>query len=383
MVISPASFITILMIFNIAILFLWLFLKSHKMIVQIRISILLTGIILVLVRLVIPFEFQFQRTIGDKYFLPTLFSFLYTPIANVFSFRLCIYHVCLFIWLLGIIFLSGRIMYCYTRFKNRIEQESFVPDDFEKKILEKINCTHKKPKQITIIKTNLVPVPLLFGLFKPTILLPDLDLSDRELYYILLHETTHYYHYDLWIKLLIEFVSILYWWNPLIYILRPEIDKIMELRADEVVTKSFHEAQKLEYLECLLKIAKGMTPANINNFSLSFDSRAASVLFQRFHVVLNNSTRKSNITCSILLTIISLFLISASFIVIEPYSVKTDVQQQTVQITPENSYLIRNPKKGYDLYVNNQYFGSVTEISDLFSKLPIYNNSKEVPIHET
>ena len=70
MVISSASLITILMIFNVSIVFLWFLLKSYKMIVQIPISILLAGILLVLVRLLIPVEFQFQQTIGDKYVFP-------------------------------------------------------------------------------------------------------------------------------------------------------------------------------------------------------------------------------------------------------------------------------------------------------------------------
>ena len=54
-----------------------------------------------------------------------------------------------------------------------------------------------------------------------------------------------------------------------------------------------------------------------------------------------------------------------------------------MELVTENSYLISNPKEGYDLYVNNQYFGTVTEIKDSFSNLPIYKNSKEVPFNET
>lgn len=363
--------------------FLWFLLKSYKMIVQIPISILLAGILLVLVRLLIPVEFQFQQTIGDKYVFPLLFSFLYIPITNTFPFKFCIYHVCLLIWMMGIILFSFRVIYFYINFTKRIEQESYVPDKHMTALLNGIEYPRKKTKQFKLIKTNLVSVPLLFGLFKPKILLPDIDLSDNELYYILLYETTHYYNYDLWTKVFIEFVSILYWWNPFIYILRLEIDKILEIRVDKAIIKSFNETKKLQYLECLLKIAKGTFPTRINSFSLPFGSSGASVLVQRFNIVLSNTKRKPNITVSILLIMISLIFISTSFIVIEPYSVKSDVQQQTVELATENSYLISNPKEGYDLYVNNQYFGTVTEIKDSFSNLPIYKNSKEVPFNET
>ena len=46
-----------------------------------------------------------------------------------------------------------------------------------------------------------VQSPMLCGILKPMIVLPDLRLSDSSLMGILSHELTHYHRHDLWLKL--------------------------------------------------------------------------------------------------------------------------------------------------------------------------------------
>ena len=76
-----------------------------------------------------------------------------------------------------------------------------------------------------------VSTPIIAGYIRPIIYLPDIEFSDSELYYALLHECMHYLHKDLWVKLLIEIICAIYWWNPLIYLLKYNI--------------SHHNSQKL------------------------------------------------------------------------------------------------------------------------------------------
>ncbi|WP_092472491.1 M56 family metallopeptidase [Desulfotruncus arcticus] len=49
---------------------------------------------------------------------------------------------------------------------------------------------------------------------------PKIELSEEEWYYILSHEVAHYYHGDLWIKIVTEFLHIIYWWNPFVCLLK-------------------------------------------------------------------------------------------------------------------------------------------------------------------
>jgi beta-lactamase regulating signal transducer with metallopeptidase domain len=384
MFLSSSALITIVLTTNLTIAALWLFLKSHRRLIQISISTIFIGIFLVLLRLLLPIEFGFQKTIGESYILPFLFSFFFTPVLEFIAPGLYIYHIILFIWVVGFICMGFRTIICHIMFRYSIGQESPLMDEAILSILHKIEESHGKSSDFVIVRTSKISVPMYIGLFTPKILLPDINLSEEELYYILFHEATHYYKHDLWVKLLLELTCIIYWWNPFIYILKQDIDKIMEIRVDLAVTNNFDEINKIKYLECLLKIARGNSSPELNSLSLTFDSRTASVLSQRFQIILDKSMlKKSGVFHKALLVfLLSIFVLSSLF-VLEPYSFKSDVQEYTVELTPQTAYLVHNKKKGYDVYVYNRYFATVTRIRDSYSNLKIYNNLEEALLYES
>lgn len=384
MMFSISSLITILLICNLSILAVWFFLKNDKRILQISIHALLIGILLLLLRLLIPFEFSFEHTISDKHILPSIFLFLYSPIIESNMFSLYVYHIFLLVWICGIVLSGFRIITVYVKFKNLLEKEPCINDKAVKDMINSVEYLYGKSTEFRIIRTSLVSVPLLFGVFKPKIVLPQIELTNEELCYIIRHEVTHYHHYDLWIKLFTELTAIIYWWNPLVYILKQQIDKILEIRVDTIVTKRMSEAERIRYLECLLTIAKGNAPSRINSFSLAFDSRTASALSQRFYIVLNHTSKqKSVIKSSILFITIVLIIMFMSSVVIEPYSIAPEDQQKTVQLMTETAYLVANTDGGYDVYLNNEYLGTVSEIKDSYSDLRRYQNVKEALFYES
>lgn len=246
---SLASLITILFIINMSVIFLWFFLKSHRRIMQINLSIMLLGILLVVLRLLVPMEFSFQQTIREKNILPSIFLILYTPVLESVITGIYVYHIILLVWGLGILFFSIKNLLCYIRFLYLMNREEDICDKKVKNTIKKIEDIYRKSSNFKIIMTSKVSVPMYFGLLRPLIILPKIELSDQELYYILGHEATHYYNNDLWIKLFVEFISIVYWWNPFVFILKHEVDKILEIRVDKAVTKTFNESEKINYLE--------------------------------------------------------------------------------------------------------------------------------------
>lgn len=380
---SLASLITILFIINMSVIFLWFFLKSHRRIMQINLSIMLLGILLVVLRLLVPMEFSFQQTIREKNILPSIFLILYTPVLESVITGIYVYHIILLVWGLGILFFSIKNLLCYIRFLYLMNREEDICDEKVKNTIKKIEDIYRKSTNFKIIMTSKVSVPMYFGLLRPLIILPKIELSDQELYYILGHEATHYYNNDLWIKLFVEFISIVYWWNPFVFILKHEVDKILEIRVDKAVTKTFNESEKVNYLECLIRIAKETASSKISNFTLSFDSRTTSVLSQRFHIILDGEESKNSKVKNIILfaLMIVIFIIS-SFVVFEPYSINRKDQEKTLELTPKDAYLIINADNGYDIYVNNEYFATVTKIKDSYSDLLIYNNLEEALLNE-
>lgn len=384
MFLSFSALITIILTSNLTIAALWLFLKSHRRVMQISISTILISVFLVLLRMLLPIEFEFERTIGESHILPSLFSIFFTPVLQFIAPGLYIYHVILFIWVVGFICMGIRTIFCHIMFRYSINQESPLKDETILNIIHKIDESHDKSSNFIIVRTSKVSVPMYLGLFTPKILLPDFNLTEEELYYILSHEATHYYKHDLWVKLLIELTCTIYWWNPFIYILKQDIDKIMEIRVDLAVTKNFDEIHKIKYLECLLKIARGNSSPNLNSLSLTFDSRTASVLSQRFHIILDESMFKKPgiFNKALLVFLLSIFVLNSLF-VFEPYSFDSSDQEYTVELTPQTAYLVLNEKKEYDVYVQKKYFATVTRIRDSYSNLRIYNNLEEALLYES
>lgn len=383
MIISSSSLTTIIILCNLIILVLWLFLKSHKRITQIHIGTLLFVIMLMILRLLIPVEFRFAQTIAVKQVFPTLYSFMHQPILHFIGMEITFLHIFLVIWGIGSFLLLFKMVIHYWIFNKLLCQKPYIPNPKLFSIIKHLESDRLKSTNFKTIETDLISVPIVFGLFHPIILIPEIELSDSELSYILRHEITHYYNHDIFIKLLSELITIIYWWNPMSYLLKQDIDKILEIRVDSSLTEILNEKEKIEYLECLLKIAKNDTDNQLYHFLPTFGANNVSELSQRFLIILNsNICQQSKIVTSLLLTFIITIILLSSSIILEPYSINPNDMYESVELSAETSYLIKNLKGGYDVYLNNNYFATVTEIKNSYSNLSVYNNLQEAPYNE-
>ncbi len=111
-----------------------------------------------------------------------------------------LYDIVFIIWGTGAIaFLMYHII-CYILFKKKVRVWNNVVEN-------------KKP-QIAICK--IISSPMLFGVRKPIILLPDLDYSQADLEMIITHETVHYKRKDIWYKFILLLANAVHWFNPII-----------------------------------------------------------------------------------------------------------------------------------------------------------------------
>lgn len=108
------------------------------------------------------------------------------------------------------------------------------------------------PKSLTVRKTELLDAPLIVGLMKPVLYLPQTEIKEDELNYILLHELTHYRRHDLLYKWFAMLVSIIHWFNPFVYIVLRQIDEECEVSCDYEVCKNLTEPQKKDYMAMIL-----------------------------------------------------------------------------------------------------------------------------------
>mgnify|MGYP001237770089 FL=1 len=264
-------------------------------------------------------------------------------------------------------------------FRQIIGQLPVLNDVHINKILQTITHDGNKPISFQVLSADFVNTPMLYGLRHPKIIIPAIELTDQEWYFILKHEITHYYNRDLYVKTFIQLLLIIYWWNPFVYLLNTQMDKMLEMKTDLEATKHLNEHEKAQYLDCLLKVAKSISADNdYNAYSIAFGYSKTSVLSQRFHLILglNKPTFIKSVT-NVLLSIFLVILLYFSFVIVfEPYAIALEHVARTVELTTDSSYLNVNPKGGYDVYINHEFFATTQEIQDSFADLTVYNTKE-------
>ena len=109
-----------------------------------------------------------------------------------------------------------------------------------------------------IYRSDMLLSPVLTGLFRPKIILPDsLDPDCAEGKMILAHENIHKLRLDnLW-RLISICITSLHWFNPLSWIMLKAFFTDMELSCDEEVIRKYDSEGRRVYAETLLSFAEG------------------------------------------------------------------------------------------------------------------------------
>jgi len=97
--------------------------------------------------------------------------------------------------------------------------------------------------------------PMLNGLFRCSIVLPDRSFTPEQLRHAFKHELTHYRRHDNLLKWLTVFAMSVNWFNPVIYFAARETERQCELACDEAVTVDFSRDERIRYGKTLLAVA--------------------------------------------------------------------------------------------------------------------------------
>lgn len=159
------------------------------------------------------------------------------------------------VWLIGIAFFAVRIVCKYI--KTLLTLKQITEECYSGKILDVHFNVCKKlsiRRNIMLRSSKYLNSPLLFGIFKPTVIIPDRAFSESELEMILTHELTHYKHRDLWIALAAAIARCVHWFNPAVYFIVKSISEVCELFCDETVVKSLNREDKKAYGNLILSV---------------------------------------------------------------------------------------------------------------------------------
>ncbi len=119
---------------------------------------------------------------------------------------------------------------------------------------------HKLVREAVCVRDNIyicdvVKSPFILGLVRPRVYLSS-AISEREMDYILAHESAHLKRKDNWWKALGYLLLCVYWFNPLCWMAYSLFCKDIELACDEKAARDMTFHEKKEYSKVLLSCAR-------------------------------------------------------------------------------------------------------------------------------
>jgi len=327
-------------------------------------------IFLIFIKLLMPHEFSFTYTLASKILLPTIAAIKKIYISEnitIGNLLLCTWIVISILLLLHTLFRHWKLM--KTLYLVPVTEKTEICQLLSQLCIQKQIRTEPK-----IIQLDINTAPFIIGLRNTLIVLPS-QLSNIEIRFILLHELEHLKHHHPLIKSCTEIVTAIYWWNPVIWLLRREIIYAMEMQADIHVIKTLPNKVRLTYLESLVKISKKVNRKQNVNPALSFAFKS-SMIERRINTALKFDCFKNYIKTSkiyIWSLTLSIVLLLFSFVfTFESYNVSPVNVEGTFIIKPETDYFVLRDNNLYDLYVNGEFIVTIPNIPNDLSNLPIH-----------
>lgn len=161
-------------------------------------------------------------------------------------------------WLAVALMLLIRKITLYQSFEKYVRAGCLEVTDID--LLErfgKIIDAAKIRTNVELYTNSLVSSPILIGFWKPCIVLPTANLSVSDFQFTILHELTHYKRLDMFYKWLTQITICLHWFNPAVYLMGREINRLCELSCDEAVIRKLDVIEKRAYGDTLLNAIGG------------------------------------------------------------------------------------------------------------------------------
>ncbi|MGO1044145.1 M56 family metallopeptidase [Clostridioides difficile] len=237
-----------------------------------------------------------------------------------------------YLWIFVAIVIAVYTFVKYTKFKNLVVDVSYDIEDYD------VNCLYKDllkelniKKKIELRGSDELISPAGMGLFKSYIFLPDYPYSKDELNWILRHELIHFKNKDLLIKFAVLFVKIIYWFNPLVYIMSNRINIDCELCCDESVLSDCSLKEKKEYALALIKSIK---------MSKNYHSGILTTEFSKTNLEkrLENIVKKKG-RSGILIAILVFMISITSFIEVDA---QVKIDKNSNEVTSKDNEVIKN-----------------------------------------
>lgn len=166
-----------------------------------------------------------------------------------------------FVWLAGIMVVLALTILGLWRIEKLRRTAILVTSHQEPELFSLFETCRQElhlSKNVSLYRSPVLSSPVSYGLFKPQVLIPeDLDVlfSEKQVYYIFLHELAHHKRKDALLNTLKCLLQSLYWFHPAVWYGLKRLSLDREMACDCLVMDTIGIEFSLEYGQTLLHYA--------------------------------------------------------------------------------------------------------------------------------
>lgn len=249
--------------------------------------------------------------------------------------NLKLYDKILIIWIIGtmglVLWLIGGRIYSYSIFSKstKLVDLNLIDKISKAKQIMSLN------KDIEILQSNRVKIPIITGLFKSKLILPETinHWNEDRFEAVLYHELAHIKRNDVLLQFLAQLTCTLYWFNPLTWIIERNLLIERERACDNVVLQL--NVKPSDYAEYLMETSEELGTTHRKKWS--FTGMAEGTDFKdRILSILDPNTRRNHKKLHSYMKTLILIMILLPVLALTPWPPYTNFSLGTKSIEGEN-----------------------------------------------
>jgi len=162
-------------------------------------------------------------------------------------------EILMLVWIVGMVVMLIWTVVSHLRFVRYIRRWSRPIEDPDairmyNQLGDQLGLDHRPNLRIC----SGLKAPMLAGIFRPRLLLPEDAPTGDELRYTLIHELTHYKRRDIWLKSIALLTNIVHWFNPFMWYMVRLVERDTELACDEAALRQLPAEDHAAYGRTIL-----------------------------------------------------------------------------------------------------------------------------------
>ena len=311
-----------------------------------------------IMRILFPLELPHVIELGIDEVYPEIYRFLTTDHSYGEHLDFSYLDALVCVWLAGVVILTIRYIVSYHKAMRSIIKYASPCGQREYTILDAVKRDIGKSIKVSLCMVPHISVPFGIGISRKTILLPQNNFTDRGLYYILLHEYTHFLNHDIPVKMMVSVFCCIFWWNPVAYLLKADLEQTLEMKCDASVARYLDAQGKAAYLRTIvgaIKQSSTKRPAPYTSTALFQTGRMLDIK-ERFDVVMNYGAGHDKALSQIALFLIGVCVFVLSYAVLpQPkFDAPRSEKSGEIEFGSDTAYIQQDEAQEYWLYIQDE-----------------------------